>query len=488
MNIVVLGAGTAGWLTALYCRKVYPGSSVTVIQNKKIGIIGVGEATTPPFVSFLRFLDIDPLQVIKEIGGTIKNGISFENWNGDGKKYFHGFHERGPLDPFSLLPHFSQDCYDYYIRHLLDKGLDFNEYIYCNKLSYQDKVDLDNIAYAMHFDTNKMSIFLENESKYRNIRLVDGNYKDVKVDENGFIKTIVLEDQEVNADFVFDCSGLSRLIIEKHFKEEWISYRKHLPMDSAIPFHIPQDESIHPYTQAVSMPHGWMWKIPLQDRYGAGYVFDSTYIDAEHAQQEAEEYLGIKLNVSRSIKFEAGRFSRYWIKNCIAVGLSASFIEPLESTSIHLTISQLKLLTQFINHTYEYNENSIKKYNELVTKNMDEVLHFVYLHYLCKRNDTEFWKNFRKNYPVPEKFASMLELVKENNIRFLDTFIVTQDNAFSMYSYYVVSQGLDLFEKSVNIKGYENLKPSVEEYKPIVERYLKNAITHNALISNIISN
>ena len=485
MNIVVLGAGTAGWLTALYCRKVYPQSKITVIKNSSKGIIGVGEATTPPFVSFLKFLDIDPLDIIKKVGGTIKNGISFENWNGDGKKYFHGFSERGPLNPFSLLPYFSQDCFDYYLRHLLDKKLDFNENVYCNKISYQDKVDLDNIMYALHFDTNKMSNFLENESKYRNITLIDADYKDVTIDENGFIKTLVLDTQEVQADFVFDCSGLSRLIIEKHFDEEWISYKKHLPMDSAIPFHIPQDYSIHPYTQAISMPHGWIWKIPLQDRYGAGYVFDSTCINSEQAQQEAEEYLGIKLDVNRTIKFEAGRFSRYWIKNCIAVGLSASFIEPLESTSIHLTISQLKLLTQFINHTYEHNENSVKKYNELVTKNMDEILNFVYLHYLCKRSDTVFWKNFRKNYPVPGNFKPMLELIKENNIRFLDTFTVTQDNAFAMGSYYKVSEGLDLFEKPINIKGYENLKPSVYEYKEIIDFYLKNSISHNTLLNNI---
>ena len=482
-NITVLGGGTAGWLTALYFKKIFPSSTVKIIYNQKVGIVGVGEATTPPFIHFIKFLGIDPYDALKFAGGTIKNGISFENWNGDNKKYFHPFKTCNEMNPWSLKPFFEGDCGDWYLKHLISKKLDFNEYVYPTKLAYKNKVDLNNVSFAVHFDTNKMSEYLELYGKKLGVEIINDNFKDVNTDDNGFITELILDHQRVQSDFVFDCSGFARLLIENHFKVKWKSYKKHLPMKSAIPFYLQNEAEIKPYTEAIALPHGWIWKIPLQHRIGSGYVFDSDYITPEQAKQEAENHLGVDLDVTRCIEFEAGRFEKYWVKNCIAIGLSSSFIEPLESSSIHMTIIQLKSLVQFINTMHEHQEKSVERYNKLCTEHMDEILYFVYLHYITKRKDSKFWLNFQNDYPVPEKYHDVLELVKANEIRYFDTYTsITNDNQFSLYSYLCVCDGLELFDKDINLKGYENLRPSINDYKYIIDQRLKQSITHNQFI------
>lgn len=446
-NIIVLGSGTAGWLTALFVRKLFPHFNIKIIGNKKIGIIGVGEATTPPFVDFLREIDIDPLTLVRETGGSIKQGISFENWNGDGKKYFHGFYEKF-LSNTSIPPLFSHDCGDYYYKHLIHNKLDFNEYSYAAKVSYQNKTDLSDIAYAIHFDTNRLSNYLGQIAKERNIQYIEGDFKKMKL----------------KYDFIFDCSGLSRLIIGK--KAKWKSYRKYLPMKQAIPFHLPVKEN-KPYTSAIAMKYGWMWQIPLQDRIGAGYVFDSNYINAKEAQEEAEQFLGYKINVRKIINFEAGRHKQYWVDNCMAVGLAACFIEPLESTSIHLTVLQLQLLRQFANNLFDGTNDM---FNEIITNTMDEILYFVYLHYITKRKDTEFWKRFNKDYPCPPEFKPVLKAIKNNDLKHYDIKSTNRiQPGFSVTSYLQIANGLKLFNKKINIKEYENLVPSVEQIKELID-------------------
>lgn len=443
-NLVVLGAGTAGWLTALFCKKIFPDFNIKIIGNKKIGIIGVGEATTPPFVSLLKELNIDPLTLVRETGGSIKQGISFENWNGDGKKYFHGFYEKF-LSNVSIPPIFSHDCGDYYYKNLIHKKLDFNEYSYAAKLSYQNKVDLEQISYAIHFDTNKLSTYLAKLGKQRNIEYIEGDFNKLKLEY----------------DFIFDCSGLSRLIIKN--KSKWKSYRKHLPMKQAIPFHLPVKEN-KPYTSAIAMKYGWMWQIPLADRIGAGYVFDSDYIDAAQAQKEAEDFLGHKIDVKRSINFEAGRHEKFWVDNCMAVGLSSCFIEPLESTSIHLTVQQLNLLRQFANNLFN-GTNDL--FNEIMTNTMDEILHFVYLHYLTKRKDTSFWKT---KPPCPPKFKPTLKALLNNNMRHYDIDSTNKTlPGFTLTSYLQIGNGLNLFKKPIEMEQLENLSPSIKEIKKFID-------------------
>jgi tryptophan halogenase len=485
-NIVVLGGGTAGWLTALFLKKILPYNNITLISNEKIGIIGVGEATTTNFVDFLNFLEINPLDVIKKTNGSIKNGISFENWNGDNEKYFHGFFEKNQLNPFYIPNLFTHDCLDYYYKTLIKNNLNFNKYSYSAKLSYENKIDLNNMNYALHFDTTLLSQYLKKIGLSREIKHVEGTFNNLKTNENGFITEIILKENiKIKCNFIFDCSGLSRLIIGNYFKTNWISYKKNLPMKKAIPFFLEEEEDITPYTHAIAMKYGWIFKTPLQHRSGSGYIFDSDYINEEKALIEAEKFFKKKLKINKIISFEAGRYEKFWIKNCIAVGLSSTFIEPLESTSIMLSITQLELFKHFLNNILNYEEKSINLYNEIISKNMEETLSFVYMHYLTKRKDSIFWKNFKKNNLPPKHFIEKLELIKENNLRFFNTSEIINTNTFPVSSYLKVGKGLNLFEKKINLSQYENLTPSIKEYKKIVDKNVKIAKNHKTFLKEL---
>jgi hypothetical protein len=483
---VILGGGTAGWLTALFIKKTFPSSIVKLIQNSQIDIIGVGEATTPNIINFLNSLDINPYNVLKETKGAIKSGINFENWNGDGKRYMHSFSDR--VVDFYIPNIFESDCQDFYLKNLIKNKLPFEEYLYCQKLAYNNLLDIDRHGHALHFDTNLFSKYLQKIGKQRNIEIIEGNYESVKLDENGFIQSLRLDDdRNLKGDFFFDCSGFSRLLIGNVYKEKWKSYAKHLPMKKGIPFWLEPDADgeIQPYTSAIAMKYGWIWKIPLQHRSGSGYIFDSNYIDENQALDESEKYFGNKLEVRKTISFEAGRYQNFWVKNCMAIGLSSSFIEPLESTSIFLSVQQLETLKQFLNEIEDYNEYSISLFNKIVGNNMEDTLNFVYFHYLTKRKDSEFWKNFRKNYPPPEKILDILELIKSGNLRYFNTTDTKITGNFSLNSFLQVAYGLEIFEKEINIVNYENIIPSPNEYKTLIAHFSKKSITHKEFLRSL---
>jgi tryptophan halogenase len=484
MNYIVLGGGSAGWLTALFIKKTFPKSNVTLIRSKDIGIIGVGEATTPNIVSFLRFLDINLIDVINNTNGSLKLGISFENWNGDKKKYFHPFKDN--VTDFKIQNLFGSECHDYYLKTLINKNLSFDDYIYANKLAYSNRVDLDNTLWALHFDANKFSTFLEKIGKERNINVIEGEYEYCTLSDDGKIKQINLKDKRsFYVDFIFDCSGFHRALIGEVYKQKWISYNKHLPMKRAIPFWIEHDnEEISPYTTSISMKYGWMWKIPLQNRIGSGYIFDSDFIDENEALSEAENFYNRKLEIRKVINFDAGRYENFWVKNCIAIGLSSSFIEPLESTSLFLSIGNLETLRHFVNEFEELNEHSIKLYNEMVTNSMSDTLDFICLHYITKRNDSEFWKNLNSNYPPTERVKELLSLIKSNNLRFFDTDSTKTPTKFSLYSIICVCKGLDLMNYG-NIKNYENLIPKVDEYKSMIDNLFVNSEYHHEFLRKL---
>lgn len=483
-NIVVLGGGTAGWLTAHWARAALPNYTVTLVQSTSIGILGVGEATTPHIVSFLRNLNFDIKDLVKNTNGSIKNGISFENWNGDGQKYFHAFHEQ--LVDFNMPGIFSGDCYDYYLKSCINQNLSFNEYLYQGSLSFENKVDLDRTSWALHFDAKLLADYLEKEGIRRGINLVEGDLAKVFQKENGIIDKLELADtREVSVDFLFDCTGFHRLIIGKVFDQKWQSFDKHLPMKKAIPFWLEKDPETKPYTRAISMKYGWMWNITLQHRIGSGYVFDSDYIDEMQALEEAEKFYNQKLKINKIINFEAGRFDNWWVKNCVAVGLSSNFIEPLESTSLWLTTAQLDTLRHFINEIENLDDKSINQYNEICRNNMDEVLNFVYLHYITKRNDSEFWKTFKHKYPPPEKLVEALEAIKEGRARSYDFPRSKVTANFPLPSYLQVCHGLGLIEKKFILSNLENLQPSVQGYKRIIDQNVTNSPTLESLLKQL---
>jgi len=485
-KIVVLGGGTAGWLTALFVRQTMPDYKVTVIQSSSIGIIGVGEATTPNFVQFLRTLNIDPMHLLAHTGGGIKNGINFVNWNGDGKKYFHGFKDN--TTDYTVDPVFHRDNLDYYLMNVIAKKLPLEEYLYQIKMSYENKIDLEHTEWALHFDTNLISKYLQKIGDERGVEIAEGIYKHATQDEQGNIIAVHLEDERTyECDFVFDCTGFARKLIGQVYEDKWVSYSKHLPMKKGIPFWLETEEHIEPHTSAIAMKYGWMWKIPLQHRSGSGYIFDSDYINEDQALAEAEQYYGQKLKVNRIIDFEAGRHEHYWVKNCMAVGLSSSFIEPLESTSVFLSVGQLDTFRHFINEVgLNPRESSIKLFNDIVTNNMDDTMNFIYFHYMTKRNDSDFWREFKEKNPPPKKIAEMLQFVKEGNLRSYNIPNLRINVFFALYSYLQVGYGLEILG-DLKMDGLSNVWPSPEVYREQVVDVLmnKSAVDHKQFLMSL---
>ena len=478
-NLVIAGGGTAGWFAALYMKKIFPQSNVTVIQNKEIGIIGVGEATTPKILDFLDSLGIHPLDIIPHIKGGIKNGINFENWNGDGNRYMHAFDDK--LVDFKIDNIFDSKCLDYYHKLLISKNLPFDEYIYQTKIAYQNKVDIYNTDWALHFDAAEMASYLNKIGIERGINVVEDKIIGVESDDRNFVSIIKLESgKDLNCDFVFDCTGFRREIIGKFYKEDWISFRDYMPMKKGIHFWLPQQDDVEPFTSAIALKYGWSWKIPLPHRIGSGYIYDSDYISDEEALLEAEEFYNQKLDVRRTIPFDPGRFKNLWVKNCIALGLAGSFLEPLESTSIWQTLNQLEELKHFLNDLDKDTPRDL--YNEMIGNSIEYKSLFVYLHYFTKRSDTLFWKEFKEKHPVPEKWKHIFDKLKAGDLRFMDIGNIKIPGHFGLTSYTQVGHGLEYID-SINIDNYQNINPSIEEYKTLIDEKDKTtAVNHTQFL------
>lgn len=480
MKIVIVGGGTAGWLTALYAKKLFKNDHITLIESQDIPIIGVGEATTPHIIDFLEELHIDFVDVIKNTDGTIKNGISFEDWNGDGKKYLHGFSVRNEANPF-VLDNSKSNFYDVYLRYLIQNKLSFLKNTYTPLISYENKINLKNQSFALHFDASKLSNYLSKLSINRGIEHIIDEYECCEQDENGFIKKIKTKNHLLDVDFVFDCSGFQKLFIGNLFKDRWIDYQNHLPMKKAVLFPT-KITSSKPYTTARAMKYGWVFEIPLQNRTGRGYIFDSDYISIDQACEELKTVYD-EVKPLRTIDFSAGRFTNSWIKNCIGLGLSTNFVEPLESTSIFVTIGQLKLLKKFKENICNQDESEIKKFNNIIGNNNDAILKFIYLHYLTKRNDSNFWLEF-KDKNIPPQGMDLILTDIENGQLNENSLPKNTSSAFNLESYLHICNGLEMYsEQNINLPIF----PNHHLYSMILhlDQVKNNELSHSLFISKL---
>jgi len=452
-NYLIVGGGTAGWLTALFVKEKFPYSNVTVIASSEIGILGAGEGTTMEFVEFLKDLNISPNDIIKHAKGTIKKAIKFTNWNDDNKYYWQPFSAKFGLSIIDQL---------------------------CNKriVNYNRKFEKQDMD-ALHFDARLFAKYLQSVSISRGIKLIDDEVIDVVCDENNQIKSLVLRsNHQISCDFVFDCSGFKRLIIGKHFKSKWNCYKKMLPMKRAMPFFLDntKEENLPPYTEAIAMKYGWMWKIPVQGRYGCGYVYDSDYVSDEDIKLEIEGFVRQDVEVPKIFNFDAGCYEDTWINNCVAVGLSAGFVEPLEATSIWMQILSLKFLLHYIDGIIFKDQKIISRYNKDV-KNLNlDTMNFLYFHYLVKRKDSKFWQEFRHITEPTESIKQLLEISKNR--------IPTKDDFDYLKSIDSDRSGINL---SYSIRSLHIIGLANEIYNPKLELDLDVNKGANIDISDFIT-
>jgi len=492
-KLVIVGGGSAGWLTALYAKKLNPEAEVLLIESDEIGILGAGEGATPHLVAMLNYLEIPITDFIKNCQATIKTSVKFTNWTKDRNSYHHPFWSQSPAsndfmfkrnDPYQEAElswaHYcaafeNQNPVDYV---MLAKSGDNYQVPYI--LNKTDKVIENHSLVSLHFDARLAASFLKSKGLARGIQVKEGIVTKINLDENKYITSLLMKDDKIECDFVFDCTGFKRLIIGNFYKSTWRSHADYLPAKKAIPFFLEMGEKIPPFTEAIAMKYGWMWKIPLQHRYGCGYVFDSDYITDEEAVEEIETFLGFVPTYPRqdkgAFKFSAGCYEQIWVKNCLAIGLSSGFIEPLEATSLMQAVVVLRRFMISKSNLSTKNEKVKDRFNALFLKETQEVVNFLHLHYLTDRQDTNFWKEFRIKNKTPEKVAYILSALADRAITW--EFDFRDHTFFESEPYNYILTGIGILDKSTlcktgapyitadRLKEYENLLIKQKEIIP----------------------
>jgi glycine/D-amino acid oxidase-like deaminating enzyme len=414
-HYVIVGGGTAGWIAAFIiqdeARRRGLDFRISVVESSKIPTVGVGEATTAAFRVLLKHFGIDEFEFFRRTDASFKLGIRHEDWRRKGYTYY------GPIDdPHQVVQAPAGAPSDYLNVYAVAAGRKvqdmhmFQPLLEQWKAPYAQKPDgglipLGPFHHAYHFDQALVGKFFA--SKSQGVEKVDALVEGVeRHPESGDITALVLEDnRRLEGDFFIDATGFRKQLIVKELQAPWISYAHELPVNRALPFWIDvkEGEELPNYTRAWAQNSGWMWQIPTRTRFGCGYVYSDEFSTPEQAKEEVEAVLGHEIEVRGDIRFQIGRLERAWIGNCVAVGLSSSFLEPLESTSIHGTIVQMMLFAQrYMDRPERIEQKARDDYNARVGRQVDDFRTFVNTHYVTERSDTAFWREVRANRIHPE--------------------------------------------------------------------------------------
>jgi tryptophan halogenase len=419
VRVIVVGGGTAGWMTAAALTRLLPSRcSVRLVESEAIGIVGVGEATLPHIRSFNERLGIDEAEFMAGTRATFKLGIEFRDWGKIGDSYIH---------PFGTFGRGSGevDFHHYWTRlHRSQSGAaPLDQYSMACTMAYMNRFRLPDpdpaklestFSYAYQFDANLFAPFLRRVAERQGTKRTEGRIVHVELDsESGNVAAVVLESGErIDGDLFVDCSGFVSLLLGKTLAEPFEDWSPWLPCDRAVAMPCRTRTALTPYTSAIAMEAGWRWRIPLQHRTGNGYVYSSQFISDEDARQALVSAVeGEPIAEPRVLKFKAGRRRRSWVANCIGVGLSSGFLEPLESTSIYLIQAAITSLIELFPNP-EIAPADRDEFNRLIDLEYDRIRDFLILHYhATQRSDTPFW-DYVRTMPVPDSLKQKMDLFR----------------------------------------------------------------------------
>ena len=445
-KVVILGGGTAGWMTAAALAKVNspPHFDVTLLESDEIGIIGVGEATIPTIHWFNRLVDLNEADFLRETRATYKLGIEFVGWNGDASRYFHPFGRYGaPAD--------QQMFFHRWIRaHLAGEAGPWQDYSLATVAAMAGKFGppandpksiFSTLGCAYHFDAGLYAQYLRRYAEARGVKRVEGKVETVAQDpETGFVTSLTTHRGDVlEGDLFIDCSGLRALLIEGTLQAGFEDWSHWLPCDRALAVPCERVADPIPYTRATAHPFGWQWRIPLQHRTGNGMVYSSAFASDDEVQAALMANLdGKPLADPRPIKFRTGRRKKSWVKNVVAIGLSSGFLEPLESTSIHLIQSGIaKLLSLFPSR--DCPAETVDQFNKVYGADVESVRDFLVLHYNRTRGrDEPLWRHCQTT-AVPDELS-----LKEAHFTRTGRIVLTTDELFRESSWFAVMMGQGL--------------------------------------------
>lgn len=476
-SVAIIGGGTAGWMTAAALAHTLPNTCrIQLVESHEIGTVGVGEATIPTIRVFNRFLGLEENEFVAATQGTFKLGIQFVNWSRLGDTYFHPFGRY--WSDFDIVP-----WYHYWLKARAEGGeTPFGDYSLAavaarhGRFSQPVRGDarqvLSSFDYAYHFDAATYARYLRRYSEARGVERIEGKIVAVPLHpESGFIESVSLAGgRSVAADLFIDCTGFRSLLLGEALQTEYVAWDHWLPCDRAVAIPCESREPPVPYTRATARSAGWQWRIPLQHRVGNGYVFCSAFLEPEQALADLQDSIdGAPMASPRLLRFQAGHRQEFWKRNCLAIGLAAGFLEPLESTSIHLIQSAvLRLLSLFP----ERIPSALlrEEFNRLTSEEYIRIRDFIILHYAAtSRSDAPLWRHVSA-MSVPDTLARKIEMFRSQaHILCLDGDLFQQASWLSVFLGqrivpHVVPTLADLRSPTIGaLKKLEGLRRGVQE-------------------------
>ena len=488
-NIVIVGGGTAGWMTATALSSILRGKyNIRLIESDEIGIIGVGEATIPMIQRFNKVAGIDENEFMKETNGTFKLGIEFVNWGKLGDCYMHGFGKIGQ-DLWTV-------GFDQYWQKMrgIGKADNLEAYSITRMAAKANKFmpaptdmtnsPLNDIAYAYHFDASMYARYLRKLCESRGVIRTEGLIKQVSQRESdGHVDAVVLDNGErIEGELFIDCSGMRALLIEGALKTGYEDWTHWLPCDRALAVPCESAPTLLPYTRSTAQKAGWQWRIPLQNRIGNGHVYSSKFMSDDEAHAILLANLdGNPLADPRLIKFNTGMRKQVWNRNVVAIGLSSGFLEPLESTSIQLIQSAIARLIELF-PDQGFDPIVINEYNRQSRFEYERIRDFIILHYkLNQRDDSAFWKTCAE-MPVPDTLTHKMELYRSSG-----RLLRIDNELFSEVAWLQVLEGQNLtaekYHPLVDLQPEADTADYLESVRDVISKCVEVMPDHAAYIA-----
>ena len=486
-SVLIVGGGTAGWMAAASLAKFLENMNVRIqlVESEQIGTVGVGEATIPPIMDFIRVLEIDENDIIRQMKATFKLGIAFRDWTRPGHTYFHPFGPSG----FGMG---SISFQAYWLKMLLEgKAERLEEYNMQAKAAelgrfmrpvHAPNTPLNKITYALHFDASLFARYLRTYSQARGVVRTEGKIVQVSLrPEDGFVESVSLDNgDKIEADLFIDCSGFRGLLIEEALKTGYEDWTRWLPCDRALA--VPSENAGPPptYTLATAREAGWQWRIPLQHRVGNGYVYCSGFTSDDEARATLLANLeGKPLAEPLPLRFTTGQRKKAWNKNVVALGLASGFLEPLESTSIHLVHRGIAMLLKFFPDR-SFEQADIDRYNKIFDFEFGRVRDFLLMHYTQTERTGPFWEHCR-NIPLTDSLQEKIDLFRSHGriLREDTELFPVQSWLFVMIGQNIIPRGYDAMTDALDPK---KIKANLDDIRNVVRQCAEAMPTHQDFI------
>ncbi len=489
-NIVIVGGGTAGWITAACLARLLEqtDSKITLVESPEVDTVGVGEATIPPLVEFIRFLCINETDFIKQTQATFKLAIKFNDWANIGKHYWHQFGSVGAdIDGKAFYQHWLKS-------RMQGNPHDYTDYSPAIAMAKENKFYipdpkqqgiLNGASYAWHFDAKLVAKYLHNFATNLNVKRIEGHVECVDKHENGFIKNVTLTDgQQVEGDFFIDCTGQKALLIGEAMGVAFENWQQYLPMNRAVALQTENCAEPAPYTESTAHEFGWQWRIPLQHRTGNGLVFCDSYASDEQALELLSKNIsGKQLTEPKFLPFVTGKRAKLWQGNCLAIGLSSGFMEPLESTSIHLIMKAVVKFAEMLPDKFCH-QATINEYNRVMDLEYYSIRDFIILHYCTtSRTDSEFWR-WCQSMTLPDSLTEKIALFKNQGRLYQNEF-----DLFTAPSWYAVLAGMGIqpqnYDRLIDISDNQQVRSIMENGLASLNKTVQMLPSHQQFITNI---